>query len=573
MAFKYDQSVIDEVIEKNNIVDLINDYLPLKKAGQSYKGKCPFHNEKTPSFVVSEEKQLYHCFGCGAGGNIFTFLKEMENMQFLEALEFLAKRADIVLPQKGIGTDKSYQVKKQMYEIHRLAANFYYLHLKKSKPVLDYLKSRKIETQTIREFALGYAPPGWDTLYRYLTKQGFKNDELISAGVCVKGKTNVYDRFRDRLMFPIVDLSNRVVGFGGRAVSSDSRGPKYLNTSESLIFRKGGLLYNLNRARKHIDQEQLILVEGYMDVIALNQAGIKNAVAALGTAFTAEHGKLMSRYAKEVVLSFDGDDAGQKATYKAVEILNRQDIPNRVVQYGHKDDPDSFINTKGVNAYKEKLNDAKPGFEYILEQLEKEYDINDVNEKSILVQRAMEELNKVKNPIQRKFYLQDLSLRMGLTETLLRRYVQSGTDQKENHETAISTINQSLLDANKLYLHRLMVSKEARLRDKLPSEAFCNATLRLLHHNIANWSQDEEVFPVAQMLQEFNEPQRQEITEVLMLEDSDVPSSQLIEIIKESFIERQLAAIRSQIGKKDENSVDSLTKMIDLKAKLKTFKE
>jgi DNA primase len=573
VAFKYDQSVIDEVIEKNNIVDLINDYLPLKKAGQSYKGKCPFHNEKTPSFVVSEEKQLYHCFGCGAGGNIFTFLKEMENMHFLEALEFLAKRADVVLPQKGMGTDKSYHVKKQMYEIHRLAANFYYLHLKKSGPVLDYLKSRKIETQTIKDFALGYAPQRWDALYRYLTKQGFKNDELISAGVCVKGKTNIYDRFRDRLMFPIVDLSNRVVGFGGRAISSDSQGPKYLNTSESLIFRKGGLLYNLNRARKHIEQEQLILVEGYMDVIALNQVGIKNAVAALGTAFTTEHGKLMSRYAKEVVLSFDGDDAGQKATYKAVEILNRQDIPNRVVQYGQKQDPDSFINARGVDAYKEKLIDAKPGFEYILEQLEKEYNINDANEKAILVQRAMEELNKVKNPIQRKFYLQDLSLRMGLTETLLRRYVQSGTEQKESEETVISTINQSLLDANKLYLHRLMISKEARLRDKLPSEAFCNATLRLLHHKIVNWSQDKEVFPVAQMLLEFNEPQRQEITEVLMLEDSDVPSSQLVEIIKESYIERQLATIRSQIGKKDENSVDSLTKMIDLKAKLKTFKE
>lgn len=573
VAFKYDQSIIDEVIEKNNIVDLINDYLPLKKAGQSYKGRCPFHNEKTPSFVVSEEKQLYHCFGCGAGGNIFTFLKDMENMSFPESLEFLAKRANIVLPQKGLETDKNYEFKKRLYEIHRLAANYYYLQLKKNASVLNYLKSRKIEAQTIKDFALGYAPQGWDTLLRYLTKKGFKEEDLIAAGVCVKGKTNTYDRFRDRLMFPIIDLSNRVVGFGGRAITSDQRGPKYLNTSESLIFQKGRLLYNLNQARKHIEQEQLILVEGYMDVIALNQAGIKNVVASLGTAFTPNHGKLLSRYAKEVVLSFDGDEAGQNATYKALEILNHQDIPNRVIQYGLKEDPDSFIASKGIDAYQEKLIYAKPGFEYLIEQLEKKYNINDANEKSALIQKAIIELNKVTNPIQRKIYLQDLSLRLGITEALLKRYVQSDPKQKMSKDIAQSTINQSVINANKLYIHRLMTSKDAIIQDNLPSEAFCNPTLRMLHRKIINQKVANETFTVAPILQEFDEGQQKEITEVLMMKDSEIPTTQLIEIIHEDYIERQLATIRSQIGKKDKKSVDNLTKMIDLKAKLKTFKE
>ncbi len=573
MAFKYDQSFIDEVIEKNNIVDLINDYLPLKKAGQSYKGKCPFHNEKTPSFVVSEEKQLYHCFGCGAGGNIFTFLKEIENMSFPESVEYLAKRAGIPIPQKGQETDQNYQHKKRLYEIHRLAANYYYLQLKRSTSALNYLKKRKITKQTIKNFALGYAPQGWDTLFRFLTRQGFNNDELIAAGVCVKGKSNIYDRFRDRLIFPIVDLSGRVVGFGGRTLATDQRGPKYLNTSETLIFKKGKLLYNLNQARKHIDNEQLILVEGYMDVIALNQSGFKNVVAALGTAFTTDHGKLISRYAKEVVLSFDGDVAGQTATYKAVEVFNRLDIPNRVVEYGNQDDPDSFIASKGREAYLEKLQHAKPGFEFILGQLEKQFNINDTNEKSAYARQAMIELNKINNPIQRNIYLQDLSLRLGLTDALLKRYVKNENTQKNNFKAAQSNANQAVLNANKLYLHRLMVSKDVRKQDNLPSEAFCNSTLRRLHRKITTQDSEDDIFPVAPILQAFTDSQQQEITEIQMLKDTSIPTNRLIEIIHEDFLERQLTTIRSQIGMKDKNTVDHLTKMIDLKTKLNSFKE
>ena len=373
----YSDEIIEEVRSKNDIVDVISSYVKLQKKGSSYFGLCPFHNEKSPSFSVSREKQMYYCFGCGAGGNVFTFLMEYENYSFQEALKYLADRAGVELPEAEYSKEARERADQKaiLLEINKVAAQYFYVQLKSPQGAhaLSYLKDRGLSDEMIHSFGLGYSNKYSNDLYRYLKSKGYRDELIVKAGlVTVDERYGVSDKFWNRVMFPIMDSNSRVIGFGGR-VMGDAK-PKYLNSPETMIFDKSRNLYGLNRARSS-RKPYFLLCEGYMDVISLHQAGFSNAVASLGTALTPGHASLIKRYVKEVYLTYDSDEAGTKAALRAMPILKDVGITARIIRMEPYKDPDEFIKHLGAEAFEERIHKARNGFMFGLEVLERDYDL------------------------------------------------------------------------------------------------------------------------------------------------------------------------------------------------------
>ncbi len=404
----YSDEVIEEVRSKNDIVDVISTYVRLQKKGSSYFGLCPFHNEKSPSFSVSRPKQMYYCFGCGAGGNVFTFLMEYENYSFVEALKYLADRAGVDLPEQEYSKEAKERAdtKAILLEINKLAAQYYYVQLKNEQGAhaLAYLKNRELSDDTIRAFGLGYSNKYSNDLYQYLRSKGYQSEMLLKAGlVSMDERQGVYDKFWNRVMFPIMDANSRVIGFGGR-VMGDGK-PKYLNSPETIIFDKSRNLYGLNRARS-TKKPYFLLCEGYMDVISLHQAGFTNAVASLGTALTAGHASLIKRYVQEVYLTYDSDEAGTKAALRAVPILKDVGITARIIRMEPYKDPDEFIKNLGAEAFEERIGKARNGFMFSLEVLEKDYDLHTPEGKTDFMREAARRLTEFDEEIERKNYIE-----------------------------------------------------------------------------------------------------------------------------------------------------------------------
>ena len=404
----YSDEVIEEVRSKNDIVDVISGYVRLQKKGRSYFGLCPFHNEKSPSFSVSRQKQMYYCFGCGAGGNVFTFLMEYENYSFVEALKYLADRGGVKLPEQEYSKEAKERAdtKAVLLEINKLAARYYYVQLKQTQGAhaLSYLKNRELSDDTIRAFGLGYSNKYSNDLYQYLKSKGYQSEMLIKAGlISVDERQGVYDKFWNRVMFPIMDVNSRVIGFGGR-VMGDGK-PKYLNSPETVIFDKSRNLYGLNRARSS-RKPYFLLCEGYMDVISLHQAGFTNAVASLGTALTPGHASLIRRYVQEVYLTYDSDEAGTKAALRAVPILREVGITARVIRMEPYKDPDEFIKNLGAEAFEERIGKARNGFMFSLEVLEKSYDLHTPEGKTEFMREAARRLTEFEEEIERNNYIE-----------------------------------------------------------------------------------------------------------------------------------------------------------------------
>ena len=404
----YSDEIIEEVRSKNDIVDVISGYVKLKKQGSSYFGLCPFHSEKSPSFSVSRDKQMYYCFGCGAGGNVFTFIMEYENYSFIEALKFLAQRAGVELPQEEYSKEAKERAdtRSALLEINKLAAKYYYAQLKTDggRQAREYLENRRLSQETITAFGLGYSSKFSDDLYRYLKMKGYSDDLIIKAGlVNVDEKHGIYDKFWNRVMFPIMDANNRVIGFGGR-VMGDGK-PKYLNSPETMIFDKSRNLYGLHRARTS-RKPYFIVCEGYMDVISLHQAGFTNAVASLGTALTAGHAALIKRYVSEVYLTYDSDEAGTKAALRAAPILREAGVATRVIRMEPYKDPDEFIKNLGAEAFEERITKARNSFMFGLEMLEKEYDLNAPEGKTEFLREAARRLSRFEEEIERDNYIE-----------------------------------------------------------------------------------------------------------------------------------------------------------------------
>ena len=420
----YPEEIIEEVRMRNDIVDVISGYVKLQKKGSNYFGLCPFHNEKSPSFSVSPQKQMYYCFGCGAGGNVITFVMEHESYTFSEAVKMLADRAGIKLPEVEYSKEERAKADKRstLLEINKLAANYFYyqLHQPQGKIGYDYFKRRALTDETIRRFGLGYSNKTSSDLYKYLRSKGYTDEILRDSGLVTMEERGTYDKFWNRVMFPIMDVNNRVIGFGGRVMGDGE--PKYLNSPETMVFDKSRNLYGLNYARTS-REKYMLACEGYMDVIAMHQAGFTNAVASLGTAFTAQHAMLLKRYTDQVILTYDSDGAGIKAALRAIPILKEVGISTKVLNLKPYKDPDEFIKNMGADAFRERIAQAKNSFLFEIDVLKRDYDLNDPEQKTRFYNAVARKLLEFSEALERDNYTQAVAKEHFIPYEDLRRLV------------------------------------------------------------------------------------------------------------------------------------------------------
>lgn len=419
----YSSEVIEEVVSRNDIVDVISGYIKLKKSGSSYVGLCPFHNEKSPSFSVSGTKQMYHCFGCGVGGNVITFVMEYENYTFPEAVKMLADRAGIALPvMEYSGEDRRERdIKTKLLEINKIAATFYYHQLKSpaGQSGLDYLKKRQLSDKTINTFGLGYATQLTGDLYRMLKEKGY-DDELLKESGLFTYEKGIREKFWNRVIFPIMDINNKVIGFGGR-VMGDGK-PKYLNSPETKLFDKSKNLYGLNVARSS-RKNNLIICEGYMDVISMHQAGFNQAVASLGTALTPGHARLMKRYTDNVLITYDSDEAGVKAALRAIPILKEAGLSTKVINMRPYKDPDEFIKALGTEAFQERIDKAENSFMYEIGIIEKNYNRSDPESETAFEREVANKLVQFSEKLERDNYMKAVCRQFMIPEDGMREMV------------------------------------------------------------------------------------------------------------------------------------------------------
>ncbi|MCI8672929.1 MAG: DNA primase [Lachnospiraceae bacterium] len=420
----YPDELVEEVRAANDIVDVISQYVKLTKKGSSYFGLCPFHSEKTGSFSVSREKQMYYCFGCGAGGNVITFLMEYENATFQEALKTLADRVGIRLPERAATKEEreAADLKSALLEVNKEAARYFYYQLKtkQGERALGYLKDRRLSDETITRFGLGYANIYSDDLYRYLKQKGYSDSLLSQSGLVRMDERGGHDKFWNRVMFPIMDVNSRVIGFGGRVMGDGT--PKYLNSPETKIFDKSRNLYGLNAARS-ARKPYLLICEGYMDVISMHQAGFTNAVASLGTAFTIQHGILIKRYVNQVILTYDSDEAGTKAALRAIPILKEAGVSVKVLNMKPYKDPDEFIKAEGAEGFQRRIDEAENSFLFEIGVLRRGYDFKDPEQKTAFQNEAARKLLEFREEMERNNYIEAVAARYGMGYEQLKKLV------------------------------------------------------------------------------------------------------------------------------------------------------
>ena len=418
MAFP--ESFLQDLKMRNDITDVVSGYVNLKRRGRNMVGLCPFHGEKTPSFNVYTENGSFYCFGCGVGGDVISFIMKIENLDYVDAVKYLAQRAGLEMPENSYDDSMS-RLRNRVFEANREAARFYYAALcsPQGRKGLDYFHSRALSDRTIRHFGLGYADDNWSSLCNHLKSKGFNDSELVAANLAVRHRNGngIYDRFTDRVMFPIIDLRGNVIAFGGR-IMSDAK-PKYLNTSDTPVFKKSANLFSLNNA-KNSGKRTLILCEGYMDVIAVNQAGFTNAVATLGTALTGEQAVLMKRYADEVIICYDADEAGQKATARAIPILRNSGLNVKVLTIPSGKDPDEFIKAKGAAEFSKLLVNAVHYISFEIACIQRKYNLKNPEHRVRFATEAAEILAKLDSEIERNVYLGEVSRVTGVEEEAIR---------------------------------------------------------------------------------------------------------------------------------------------------------
>ncbi len=407
---RYSDEIIDDVRQSNDIVDVISQYVRLKRSGRNYFGLCPFHNEKSPSFSVSPEKQIFHCFGCGVGGNVFTFLTKIEGINFVEAVQLLAERANIQLPTLENNVDSAKEaLKAKVYKVNEFTAKYYHenLYRPESKMAQEYIKKRKLSNETLKSFQIGFSGK-FDELYKELKKQGFEDREILESGLVNKNERGQYiDRYRNRLMFPICDVRGRVIAFGGRVL--DDTKPKYINSPENIVYSKGRHLYGLNVAKKYDIKKRLLIVEGYMDVVSLHQRDIHNVVASLGTALTQQQGYLLRNNTEQIILSYDSDEAGQTAKVRAMEILQNMGCDIRVLQMEGAKDPDEYVIKYGNARFQNLVDKAISVIEFKVKILRQSLDLESTNDKIKFLNEIAKLISKIDNSMEREVYIEKIA--------------------------------------------------------------------------------------------------------------------------------------------------------------------
>lgn len=498
----FDQRFLDELIARSDIVDVVSGYVALQRKGGNLFGLCPFHNEKTPSFSVSPDKQIYHCFGCKKGGGVINFIMDIENLTFPEAVRFLAKRANLPVPEEEeqSSTDK---LRRRVLELNRDAARWYYdlLCSPEGAAVQAYLDKRQIRKNIAVRFGMGASPDRWDGLLTAMTRKGYSKQELLAAGLVVNGRNGrLYDKFRNRLMLPVIDTRGDVAGFGSRVI--DNSEPKYMNTTETITYSKRRILYGLNLAKK-TKRPNIILCEGNLDVVTLHQAGFDNAVASMGTALTVEQTRLLSRFTKELVLCYDNDNAGQLATQRALELLNNSEftvkvlkLPNRMVDgRAVKQDADDFIKNHGPAAFENLLSGSENGVEFRMAQIAAQYDLTSDEGRIGYAGEMAEELCKLENAVERDVYTNRAAQTAGLSPEAMKLEVQRAFRRRTARDRKIQ-------ERQELNLSRSLQPTERAIRyDDLRSAMAEEGVIRLL-------MQDDSLFPDQPPLreEEFSSP-------------------------------------------------------------------
>ena len=584
----YPDEVIEEVRSSNNIVDIIGGYVRLQKKGSSYFGLCPFHNEKSPSFSVSPNKQMYYCFGCGAGGNVFTFIMEYENQTFPEAVKILADRAGIALPEAELTEEQKRERNKRqlLLEINKTAANYFYYQLNgdQGQQAREYLENRRLSKETQIHFGLGYASKYSNDLYLYLKKKGYQDQILKETGLLTYDeKRGAHDKFWNRVMFPIMDVNNRVIGFGGRVMGDGT--PKYLNSPETMLFDKSRNLYGLNYARTS-RKPYMIICEGYMDVIAMHQAGFTNAVASLGTAFTAQHSVLLKRYTQEVRLAYDSDGAGQKAALRAIPILKSAGINVRVIHMDPYKDPDEFIKNLGTEAFQERIDAAESSFMFEISVLEKNYKQSDPEGRASFMKAMARRLLEFPQELERNIYIDAIAGRYGIASEELKRMVNSfgASMSREQVEAAIYQQQEreempakkrvekadSVLTAQKFFLTWLI--EEPSIYDKTKDYINEDDFVEPLYHHVAALVFEElratgQVMP-ARILNQFEDVEEQKTAASLFntrLKTDDDPA------VKEKALNETVKRIKKnslELKSRSVREIADLQKIIKEKAQL-----
>ena len=428
---RYSEELIDEIRNSNDIVDIISQYVILKRSGRNFFGLCPFHKEKTPSFSVSPDKQIFHCFGCGAGGNVIHFISKIENVDFKESLEILADRVGIKLPTLENNVDsKRLELKEKVYEINKLVATYYHetLYKPQAKPAQEYVKKRKLDNKALKEFCIGYAENA-NVLYKMLKEKGLTEEEILASDLVIKKGNSYVDRFKNRLIFPIQDIRNRFIAFGGRVL--DNSLPKYINSPENIVYSKARNLYGLNVA-KNTKTRKLIIVEGYMDTVSLHQRGIDNVVASCGTALTEAQGRLLRKYAEKVIISYDSDSAGQAATLRGLEILNNLGCDIRILQMEGAKDPDEYVIKYGNGRFNDLVENAISLVEFKIKVLKKGLNIENTNDKIKFMNEIAKILGGVDNKIEQEIYIDKISRDYNISKEAI--YAQINKNEYSNNK-------------------------------------------------------------------------------------------------------------------------------------------
>ena len=461
----YSDELLEEVRTRNDIVDVISQYVALKRKGRNFFGLCPFHNEKSPSFSVSPDKQIFHCFGCNVGGNAFHFVTKIENVSFKESVQILANRANIELPKDINREDERViQLKEDVYKLNKDAAEFFHknLYQKSSIEAQNYIKKRKLGDNTLKSFLIGYAGNN-NELLKFLKQKGYKEETMLASDLIGKKDGRLYDKFRHRIMFPIQDVRNRVIAFGGR-VMDDSK-PKYINSPENIVYSKGRNLFGLNVAKRESSGllKKILVVEGYMDAISLYQRGITNVVASLGTALTDNQGRLLRRSAEEVILGYDSDGAGQTAILRGMEILKSMGVDTRVLQITDAKDPDEYVVKFGPEKFKKCMDNAISGVEYKVKNLRKNYDINNVSDKINFLNEIAKVLSEIDNTMEREVYVDKLSKNYGISKEAIyaevnkRVYKEANTKILERKPEIKATKSLDKIDAKTLRREQMLI--------------------------------------------------------------------------------------------------------------------
>lgn len=563
----YSDELVEEIRSGNDIVDVISGYVRLTKKGSTYFGLCPFHNEKTPSFSVSPNKQMYYCFGCGAGGNVITFLMEYENYTFPEALEVLANRIGIELPKQEMTAEqrKASDKRARLLEVNKEAAKYFYTLLRSERGTRahEYFRTRGLGEETIKKFGLGYSDKYSDDLYRYLRSKGYEDELLKDSGlISIDEKRGGHDKFWNRAMFPIMDVRGKVIGFGGRVMGDGE--PKYLNSPETMIFDKSRNLYGLNLART-TKKNQILLCEGYMDVIALHQAGFDNAVAALGTAFTVGHANLLRRYTKEVYLTFDSDGAGIRAAKRAIPILKEAGITAKVINMQPYKDPDEFIKALGAEAYEERIKNAESSFMFEIRIMEEDYDLKDPEGKAAFYNEIAKQLLQFSEELEREVYIEAIAEKYGMGFENLRKLVnklgtqpelarqvrqqQKGTMPKEKRKK-----EDGMKQSQKLLLTWLIEEPGLyqRIREYIHPEDFTEEIYRKAAEILFRQYEEEGKPNPAQIVSLFGEEEQREIAALF--------NARIEEVETKNDREK---ALKETILRIKQNSIDYRSKQMD----------